>query len=404
MSEGLTLREGPSDNKELRLTVAASAALCVNFFSAWTVPLQIEEMTMRYGFSVSDAGLAATLQQLVLCATMVLAAPFMAKIRSERLAYTGVLLAVVGFMVASCAKGHLGLFYESFGVAGIGQGLAGVGGNGLAAAAGNPGRAYNVGYGVALLFGAASLLFLPFVPSPFANLSPMFFACSLGMGVCLLALGLTHPDSGKSLCALATVALPRLSYAVIAPLSGVFLVFLCGSGIWAYSELLGHRIGVGERVTSTALSTAAAASIVAPLLVARYSTKANLGVPVAIAFGANAIGFLIACTSDSESLFLASFFGQAIGQAAVAGLIFIIGVRADPTGRLSSLAQSFNLFGSAAGPFAAGLLVSTSVPLLAGASTALCLIGWAALAWFERRLRLPATEAGMKLGIQHQTR
>jgi len=393
MREGLSLREGPSDRAELRLTVAASAALCVNFFSAWTVPLQIEEMTARYGFSVSDAGLAATVQQLVLCATMVLAAPFMAKIRSERLAYAGVLLAVLGFMIVSCAKGHLGLFYASFGIAGIGQGLAGVGGNGLAAAAGNPGRVYNVGYGAALLFGAASLLCLPFVPSPFANVSPMFFACSSGMGVCLLALGLARPDTGKSLSAAAPRALPRLSYAAIAPLSSVFLVFLCGGGVWAYSELLGHRIGVGERVTSTALSIAAAASILAPLLIARLGRKANLSTPVAIAFAANAIGFLIACTSRTESLFLSSFFGQAIGQAAVAGLIFIIGVRADPTGRLSSLAQSFNLLGSAAGPFAAGLLVSRSVPLLAGASTTLCLIGWAALAWFERRVRLPAARA-----------
>src|ERR1700689_4249388 len=107
------LHEGPSDNEELRLTVAASAALCGNFFSAWTVPLQIEEMTTRCGFSVSDAGLAATVQQLILCVTMVLAAPFMARFCSERLAYAGVLLAALGFMITSCANGHLGLFFGS---------------------------------------------------------------------------------------------------------------------------------------------------------------------------------------------------------------------------------------------------------------------------------------------------
>jgi hypothetical protein len=381
------MRQDSGGKAELPLMVAASAALCVNFFTAWTVPLQIEEMTTRYGFSVSDAGLAATVQQVVLCATMVFAAPFMAKIRSERLAYCGVFLAVLGFMIVSCAKGRLGMFYVSFGIAGIGQGLAGVGGNGLAAAAGNPGRVYNVGYGAGILFGAASLLLVPFVPSPFANVSPMFFACSLGMGVCLVALSLARPDTGKSLHAVAPRELPRLGYSAVAPLSSVFLLFLCGSGVWSYSELLGHRIGIGERVTSTVLSTAAAASIIAPLLVARLGTKPNLSVAIAISFAANAAGFLIACTTHNAPVFLSSFFGQAIGQAAVAGLIFIIGVRADPTGRLSSLGQSCNLFGSATGPFAAGLLVSTSVPLLAAASTTLCVIGWVALAWFERRVR-----------------
>jgi len=381
----------PSDQEaglELRLAVAASAALCVNFFSAWTVPLQIEEMTAHYRFSVSNAGLAATVQQLVLSSTMVLAAPFMTKIRSERLADCGMLLAILGFMISSCANGRLGLFYGSFCIAGVGQGLAGVGGNGLAAAAANPGRVYNMGYGAAILFGAASLLFLPYVPSPSASISPVFFGCSLGMGACLIALAIAHPTTGKSS---AHVAAPRaqrrLTSAIIVPLSSVFLLWLCGSAVWAYSELLGHRIGLGERLISTALSIAAAASIVAPLVVAPLSKKANLRFPVAVAFAANAFGFLVACTARNEPLFLSSFFGQAIGQSAVAGLIFIISVRADPTGRLSSLAGSFNLFGSAVGPFVGGLLVSESVKLLAAASTTLCVIAWAAMAWFEHRVR-----------------
>ena len=66
--------------------VSAAAALSAGFFSAWTVPLQVEEMTSRYGYSVTTGGFAATVQLLVLCVTMWVSAGLIARFRSVAIA------------------------------------------------------------------------------------------------------------------------------------------------------------------------------------------------------------------------------------------------------------------------------------------------------------------------------
>ncbi len=380
------------------LAVSAAAALAAGFFSAWTVPLQVEEMTSRYGYSVTTSGFAATLQLLVLCVTMWVSAAFITKFRSVRIAQCGTFLAVIGFLGAALSQGSPALFFISFSVVGIGQGLACVGGNAIAALGGSPGRCYNIAYGVSILYGSLALLVIPYITPLIAAADSVFLSCGAGAGVCFITLLFARPKDGRR-DRRAIAPKPRFTPAMVVPLASVFMVWLAGTAVWTYSELLGQRIGISVRTVTLALSVAASASIVAPFLVAPIGSRVRLGVPVAIAFLTNTAGILIACTTHGTALFLASFFGQAAGQSAIAGLVFIITVRADPSGRLPSLAGSFNLLGCAIGPFAGSLLVNQPVSMFGIASgftlacTAVSLVAWGAMAWFERQTRVQPVSA-----------
>jgi MFS transporter, DHA1 family, inner membrane transport protein len=341
-----------------RARIGMIAAICLGEGSLFMMPFLVGSMTVLFRISPGEAGLVMALQMTTMAVTSLLISVQLQRVTLRTVGIAAGMLALASHGLAASAT-NWSLFLTTRVLVGMAEGLALATANAAAGRTRDPHSAFAVltfsMSGMGVIFYAS----IPWMTGYFGSRAVLVMLVALA----LLALpmmfwlprercALMKPHFGTSIWKSLS---PQRVSAVIA-----FLVFYVSiNGLWSYTERIGTAIDLKAGAISHAYLLAAIVGLAGPYFARWSAHQWGLKKPLLFGLCVQVVGnFLIGYATGVAGftvgailimlgyLFLLPFFKSAMTLL-------------DPAGRLVAAAAGLQAAGTALGPGAAGLLLST---------------------------------------------
>jgi len=337
---------------ELALVIGVLAATGVGASGANLMPILLGAVTDALALDPRAAGLLGTLELVAGALGSLVIAPRAAAVSRRRLAIGGGLLAAIGYLLSAAAGSYASLALVRVATGAV-CGLALAAGNAAAAGSRDPDRLFALVY---LVGGTAVTLIiwsLQFVVEPWGYRGG--FALMGVLCVAVIPLYWLLPDAATP----ASDIGHRPRHATSAPLAtlgGILLISICGQGVWAFTERIGVRVGLGLGEIAGVLALANLVGCwIGSGAAALVGTRFGRSAPLALSVAALGVSQWLLVNARSPMEYQASQI--AWGLAFYVALPYVMGLAAalDRQGRWTVAAGGVAILGSALGPAAAGL-------------------------------------------------
>jgi len=348
------------------MIVGLAGAVAQSDFAAQ--PFLIGAWIDHSSFTARQASLLAFCETLSLALTMFGVSPRMRSVSLSRLAVLASLLLIAAQVLSATIRQYV-LLAACRCAAGFALGLFSAAANTAAARTTSPERAFAVSTGVmVLLFSGLSIL----LPVAGRDLGPKGMLCALAImsAVCVPAWILLPRGRARSPIAASTAPRHHIPVGAATSVIATMLLFSTGAAaIFAFSERIGHSIGMSPNEIGTTSAIAYLLSLIGPIGVAGLGTRMGRTAPLLVGL----IGTAASCVAvgeawNSVSYGVAIAFNDAIWWFAYS---YIMGMAStiDSEGTLVSIAGGTYLVGFSCGTALAGLVAT---------ATSYSAIGWAA--------------------------
>jgi MFS family permease len=326
------------------------AAYGIGLSGANTMPILLGALMDALALDSQSGGFLGTLELVAGAIGSLLLAPRAATVPRRRLALIGGALAVSGYFLSAAVSGYASIAFVRV-ATGVCCGVVLAAGNAAAAASRDPDRLFAL---VAFLAGVAATALLLTLPH---TVMPWGYAGGFALVgiVCLVALPLFwFLPAAPGVPERSGFATHRVTGAVAATLTGVFLIEMCGQGVWAFTE----RIGVGVGLDLADIGKVAAlgnfSGLLGSVVAAWLGTRRGRTAPLAFGVGATALAQWFLVNAASGATYAVAQIGWGLAFYFTAPYMLGLAASLDRQGRWTVAAGAMMMLGAAMGPLMAG--------------------------------------------------
>lgn len=335
---------------ELGLMLGVLAAYGIGLSGANTMPILLGALMDALELDSQSAGFLGTLELVAGALGSLVLAPRAATVPRRRLALVGGVLAVAGYFLSAAVGGYASIALVRI-ATGVCCGVVLAAGNAAAAASKDPDRLFALVAFVAGVAATVLLLTLPYAVLPWGYAGG--FAL-LGV-VCLIALPLFWflpaapgvPERSES-------ATHRLTGAVVATLAGVFMLEMCGQGVWAFTERIGASVGLGLTDIGKVTALGNFSGLIGSVVAAWLGTRKGRTAPLAVGVAATACAQWFLVNAASGTTYAVAQIGWGLAFYFTAPYMMGLAASLDRQGRWTVTAGALMMLGAAIGPLVAG--------------------------------------------------
>jgi predicted MFS family arabinose efflux permease len=261
------------------MIVGLAGAVAQSDFAAQ--PFLIGAWIDHSSFTARQASILAFCETLSLALTMFGVSPRMRAVSLTRLAVFASLLLIAAQVLSSTTRRYV-LLAASRSAAGFALGLFSAAANTAAARTGSPERAFAVSTGVLVLLSSGISIILPIAGRDLGS-KGMLCALAVMSSVCIPVWKLLPP--GRAGSTIDGISVPRHHIPVGAATSVIATMLLFSSGaaaIFAFSERIGHSIGMSPNEIGTTSAIAYLLSLIGPIGVAGLGTRMGRTAPLLV--------------------------------------------------------------------------------------------------------------------------
>jgi len=364
------------------MIVGLAGAVAQSDFAAQ--PFLIGAWIDHSSFTARQASLLAFCEASSVTLTMFGVSPRMRSVSLSRLAFVASLLLIAAQVLSTTTRQYV-LLAACRCAAGVALGLLSAAANTAAARTESPERAFAISTGVmVLLFSGLSIL-LPISGRDLGS-GGMFGALAIMSAMCVPAWKLL--PSGRTASTTAAISPPRHHIPIGAATSVIATMLLFSSGaaaIVAFSERIGHSIGMSPNEIGATSAIAYLLSLIGPIGVAGLGTRVGRTVPLLVGL----IGTAASCVAVAEAWNSVSYgvslvFYNAIWWFAYS---YILGMAStiDRDGMLVSIAGGTYLVGFSCGTGLAGVVATALNYSAIGWTAALTCVSGVCVIWQTAR-------------------
>jgi MFS family permease len=331
------------------------AAYGIGLSGANTMPLLLGALMDALALDSQSGGFLGTLELVAGALGSLVLAPRAATVPRRRLALVGGALAVSGYFLSAAVSGYTAIALVRV-ATGVCCGVVLAAGNAAAAASKDPDRLFAL---VAFLAGVAATVLLWTLPYAVVPWGYAGGFALLGI-VCLVALPLFWwlpaapgvPEQGE---------FPTRGFtgAVAATLAGVFMLEMCGQGVWAFTE----RIGVGVGLDLADIGKVAAlgnfSGLLGSVVAAWLGTRRGRTAPLAFGVGTTALAQWFLVNASSGTTYAVAQVGWGLAFYFTAPYMLGLAASLDRQGRWTVSAGAMMMLGAAMGPLMAGSAIES---------------------------------------------
>ncbi len=341
------------------LVIGAIAAQVAGGLITQMSPFTIAGLMDGLSLSERDAGFVVSVELLILAVTAIAIAPVLSRFSDRRVALVAVALTLTA-QGASIFSASLPLLTMLRGIAGVGEGvLYAVSLTVVASRANNPDKVY--GYfqvvwalGSVALFGIGGQLTAAFAQRG-------VFALMAGVTLALTPLLLLIPDARVKSGEGVTTGAARISPVPgVMTLAATVLYLSVSSAIYAFSAPLGERAGLDTRAVSYVLTVATLVGLAGAGAATAINVRWGRMIPISGFFASFALVVLVLCLSRNPTAYVIALVASVVIYYFSVPYLFGLAAALDHSGRWAAAAGSAYLFGFAAGPFLAGVVITGS--------------------------------------------
>lgn len=336
--------------RELPLILAVSVGAGLAHLGTSTMPFQIGAVMDGAGMSAAQSGLFGFCEVASLALAMIVISNWVDRIAPVAVALCSCALIAAANLGAFLIHGEAALLL--FGaLAGAGYGCIFAASVAAAAAARDPDRLYGVGNGAALLIIVALMMALPTVSR---RLGPLGVFAGLAFVPVLCAplfLGLKRAAVVEEtrLAAWRTPGAPGLLFS--------WAMFSMGTAaLYAFSERIGHSIGLRAQDIATVLSAGTFIGLLGSLTAAVLGRRMNRRLALVVGMGASGLSCLLLGYSSNLLTYAAGVAAYWVFYMFIYSYLLGTAAMLDDSGRVGALGGGAERLGYAAGAWAGGVL------------------------------------------------
>ena len=379
-------RESSPASDPATLIVGAIAAQIIGGLMTQMSPFMIGGLMDGLLLSERDAGLVASIELLTLAAAAIAIAPVLPRLSLRRISLIAVALTLIA-QGASIFSGSLASLSLLRGLAGVGEGaLYAVSLSIVASRSSNPDRVYGY-FQIAWAVGSIALFIVGGqVTAAFAHRGILTFIAgvTLVLAPLLLFIPDARLDSGDKA---AMHAGPPPKSLGIMTLAAIFLYIMVSSAIYVFSAPLGERAGLDTGEVGYALTITTLVGLVGAGGATALSLRWGRALPISGFCFCFALTVLALCLSRNPTTYVVALAASGIIFYFSVPYLFGLAAALDRSGRWAAAAGSAYLLGFAAGPLAAGTVITaTDYAGLAAIGIAITAVAWALVMVVVRRL------------------
>lgn len=377
----------------MALVAGAVAAQVTGALVTQMSPFMISGFMSGLQLSERDAGVVISVEFLALAVTAIVLAPVLPRLSYRRVSLAAVVLALLA-QSASVLSVSLASLVVLRGLAGVGEGaLFAISLSVVASRSVNPDRVYGY-FQVVWALGSVPLFALAGEVTA-AHAHRGILALIAGVTLVLAPLLLLIPDDRTKTVDLATVDVaPTSALLGIMTLAAILLYITASAALYAFVAPLGERAGLDMSAVGYALTVT---SLVG-LLGAGAATVLNVRWGRAIPISGFCVAFiffaLVLCLWRDPTAYVVALVASGVIFYFSVPYMFGLAAALDRSGRWAAAACSAYLLGFAAGPVAAGAMITAAgYAGLGAACVALTIAAWGLAMLVNRHLSVMARVA-----------
>lgn len=319
-------------------------------------PFLVSAVMADLSLGEDQVGLVMTIELAMMALVAALAAAFAQRfsIRSILLGGAGVVLAGYGLTISADS---LATFVISRIIAGSGMGFLLIGVNFGISALTDPVKNFGFANTLGLAVAAALLLMLPSVVRSYGLFGAYGMIAILVIATLVLVPGL-RPDWYSHANPASPMPLPVRPTQIFCLIVALLLAPATYVSFYVFSKPIGELAGLSSQEMGFLLAAIQLGGVGAAALASRLGSKYGVFMPLALALGGQALAILTATLVASGAVFIISFV--VLNMLFLFSMPYQLGVGAllDRSGQLGSVLVGTFYFGSAAGPYLGGYLLT----------------------------------------------
>ena len=307
----------------------------------------------RLHLAPSETGLIISAQFVAMAIATILAGRFAARLRLRRSAIVAALWTMSCYLASGFAT-QSAMLMLCFGLSGVGIGFQMGAMAALLSHRADSDRIYAIAVVIgSSLVAALTIAFASTVP----HLTiPQFFAVLALIPLVQLALAFVLPpqlQSGQPSASLSTRSCGAVPPVVVA----MIFMQIGGMAVWAFTERVGHRLGLPTTTIGTVLAATAVTAIIGAACAARAARlqrRTALALVGLAGFGLSNLSIILA---QSPTVYAAALLMQAFALTFTLPFLTAIALEEQDGGRTAAYAHGWSMLLGAASPYAAGWLI-----------------------------------------------